>query len=100
MTEIRSATPVVSLSSKRTEIKLISSTQKHTTYTSQIKLGDQNKTWEPQIICKSCKESLQLWMKGNRTGMVWHEPVNHFDDCYFCIANLVGFNKKNRRNIL
>ena len=32
--------------------------------------------------------------------MIWREPANHFDDCYFCMTNSVGYNKKNRKNIL
>ena len=32
--------------------------------------------------------------------MIWREPANHFDDCYLCMTNLVGYNKKNRKNIL
>ena len=32
--------------------------------------------------------------------MIRREPANHFDDCYFCMTNLVGYNKKNRKNIL
>ena len=72
----------------------------------KIKPGNQDKTWEPHIICKPCKESLRLSTTGNRTAlrfripMIWREPANHFDDCYFCMTNLVGYNKKNRKNIL
>ena len=72
----------------------------------KIKLGNQDKTWGPHIICKSCKENLRLWTTGNRTAlkvgipMIWHEPATHIDDCYFCMTNLVGYNKKNRKNIL
>ena len=72
----------------------------------KIKLGDQDKTWAPHIICKSCKESLRHWTIGNRTAlkfgipMIWREPANHFYDCYFCMTNLVGYNKKSRKNIL
>ena len=32
--------------------------------------------------------------------MIWHELANHFDDYYFCMTNLVGWNRKNRKNIL
>ena len=32
--------------------------------------------------------------------MIWCEPANYFDDCYFSMTNLLGFNKKNRKNIL
>ena len=28
--------------------------------------------------------------------IVWHEPKNHFDDCYFCAVNTKGINRKNR----
>ena len=72
----------------------------------KIKLGNQDKTWAPHIICKSCKESLRLSTTGNRTAlkfgipMIWREPANHFDDYYFCITNLVGSNKRNQKNIL
>ena len=72
----------------------------------KIKLGYHDKTWAPQSICKSCKESLRLWTTGNRTApkfgipMIWREPPNHVDDCYFCMTNLVGYNKKKRKNIL
>ena len=60
----------------------------------------------PHIICKSCKEILKLWTTGNQRAlkfgisMIWREPAHRFDDCYFCMTNLVGYNKKNRKNIL
>ena len=60
----------------------------------------------PHIICKSCKEILRLWTTGNQTAlkfgipMIWREPANRFDDRYFGMTNLVGYNKKNRKNIL
>ena len=72
----------------------------------KIKQGDQDKTWAPHIICKSCKESLRLWTTSNRTALefeipvIWREPANHFDDFYFCKTKLVGYNKKNRKDIL
>jgi len=27
--------------------------------------------------------------------MVWREPINHLDDCYFCIVNITGINRNN-----
>ena len=31
--------------------------------------------------------------------MIWKEPSNHVDDCYFYIVNISGFSGKNKRSI-
>ena len=57
-----------------------------------------DKPWIPQKVCKTCVEFLRLWTnkKRNRfryeTAMIWTEPLNHLDDCYFCLVNITGIN--------
>ena len=61
-----------------------------------IKLGDQDKSWAPLVVCKTCVEYLRQWTSGTRQSMgfeipmVWREPTNHVDDCYFCSINVKG----------
>ena len=31
--------------------------------------------------------------------MVWREPTNHVDDCYFCSINVTGAKKKKRKSL-
>jgi len=71
-----------------------------------IKLGDQDKCWAPHKVCRYCVESLRLWSKGKKKAlsfaipMVWREPTNHSDDCYFCSCNVQGFNSSNKKDIV
>ena len=59
------------------------------------KLGDQDKKCAPHIVCKSCAIRLGGWI--NRRGMamlfaismVWMEPSNHINVCYFYL-HLLG----------
>ena len=70
-----------------------------------VKLGDQDKPWAPHKVCKTCVENLRLWkngkLKGLRFGvpMVWREPQNHHDDCYFCMVNIKGFNRSKKKEM-
>ena len=55
-----------------------------------VPLGDQDKNWVPHQVCTTCVETLRSWSQGKNkklkfgVPMVWREPKNHVDDCYFC----------------
>ena len=69
------------------------------------KIGDQDKSWAPYICCKPCCNGLTAWFNGKKAAcnlavpMVWREPRNHTDDCYFCLTNITGFNASSRKKI-
>ncbi|KAG0720492.1 hypothetical protein GWK47_006740 [Chionoecetes opilio] len=71
----------------------------------KVKLGDQDKSWAPHTVCKTCVEYLRRWTKGAKTSlkfgipMVWREPFDHASDCYFCAINTNGINRKNRHSL-
>ncbi|XP_076804583.1 uncharacterized protein LOC143448650 [Clavelina lepadiformis] len=70
-----------------------------------VKLGDQDKAFAPHICCKACVENLRLWslkkIKSLPFGipMVWREGKDHVTDCYFCMTNLQGINRKNKQHV-
>jgi hypothetical protein len=67
-----------------------------------VKLGDQDKSWDPHRICYVCVEDLRKWSKGKKKAfrfgvpMIWREPKNHSDDCYSCCCDVKGHNSKNK----
>ena len=71
----------------------------------ELPLGDQNKSWAPHQVCTTCVKTLRSWSQGKNAKlkfgvpMVWREPKNHVDDCYFCLVNVKGFNKKNKQHL-
>jgi hypothetical protein len=46
------------------------------------------------------------WSKGKKTSfrfgvpVIWREPRNHSDDCYFFSCKVQGYNSQNRKEIL
>lgn len=69
------------------------------------KLGDQDKSWAPHKVCYVCVEDLRKWSKKEKkhfkfaVPMIWREPRNHSDDCYFCSVDISGHNSKNKKVI-
>ncbi|GBM28834.1 hypothetical protein AVEN_43558-1 [Araneus ventricosus] len=71
------------------------------------KLGDQVKDWAPNVCCRTCATTISKWLRDKRksmpfsVSMIWREPTNHIDDCYFCMVPPAsgGFNKKKKRTI-
>jgi hypothetical protein len=69
----------------------------------KLKVGDQDKSFAPHIACNTCVEGLRYWFDGIRKAMPfaipmqWRERRNNHDDCYFCVVNLTGYNKKNKK---
>ena len=68
-------------------------------------VGDQDKIWAPKFCCNSCSRTLLGWTKGTHTSMpfaipmVWREPKNHLNDCYFCMTYVKGFTGKSKDKI-
>ena len=105
MIQTTSATNVVNLHQKPTE-NLISDFYKNA-YRAyfQVELGDQDKKRAPHIVCKMCLENMRLWTSGklnllrHAIPMIWREPQNHFNDCYFCTVSIAGLNQKKCQSV-
>ena len=70
-----------------------------------IKMFNQGKFWAPRKVCRACVKNLKQWTNGKRKNlsfgipMIWREPANHVDDCYFYIVNVAGFSSENKSKI-
>ena len=71
----------------------------------KVKVGDQDKRFAPHVACNTCAEGLRYWSEGKRKAMpfaipmIWREQKSHYDDCYFCMTKISGYNKKNKKGI-
>ncbi|KAK5649680.1 hypothetical protein RI129_000709 [Pyrocoelia pectoralis] len=57
-----------------------------------VHLGNQDKSWAPHFWTVGKRKCLKFGVP-----MVWREPRNHHDDCYFCLVNIKGINRNNRQ---
>lgn len=70
-----------------------------------LKLGQHLRPFAPHICCKTCVENLRDWSTKKRksmpfaTPMMWREGKDHITDCYFCLTNLKGINRKNKHHV-
>ena len=69
-----------------------------------MKLVDQDKSWAFHKVCQHCAETLHFWTQGKVSSMrfgvslVWREPKNHHDICYFCMADMSGWNQPKKKD--
>ena len=74
-----------------------------------VKLGDQDKSYAPHIVCANCYEILSKWAQPNIRRqryflfdwpMSWREQADHENDCYFCCTNTKGKSSSHRKTML
>ena len=70
-----------------------------------VQIGDQDKPWAPHIVCSCCRVKFIRWENvASRSfmfgvPMIWREPTDCTNDCYFCMMKTAGFNVKNKHLI-
>lgn len=68
-------------------------------------VGDTEKPWIPKLFCNTCRTKLYRWSMGENvhlpfsSPMLWREPKNHNNDCYFCLTKVFGISGRTVRNI-
>lgn len=69
-------------------------------------IDERDKSWLPKVCCNSCSRTLRGWLEESHKSMpfsmpmIWSEPQNHENDCYFCMTCTRGFSKKNKDKIV
>ncbi|KAK2709352.1 hypothetical protein QYM36_013126 [Artemia franciscana] len=71
----------------------------------EVKLGDQDKSWVPRTVCKTCLEYLWQWTKGVKTSLkvgisiVRREPLDYASDYYFCAIDTTSISRKSQHSL-
>ena len=59
--------------------------------------------WTPNMVCTNCSATLTSWATKKRVkmpfgvSMLWNQLQNHLEDCYFCLTDINGLSKRNRK---
>lgn len=70
-----------------------------------VRLRHQDKPFAPHMCCRTCVKNLLDWRNKKREKMafgkpmVWREMKDHSGDCYFCLTDLKGINRRNKHNV-
>lgn len=68
-----------------------------------VPMTNLDKSWVPKSICNVCRINLGRWDEIKKEAVIqptiWREPKNHYNDCYFCLCDISGYNNKNKRTL-
>lgn len=65
----------------------------------------QDKSWVPHICCVTCVRLLLGWAKQeprhlpSGIPMIWAEPKDHVNNCYFCLIQTKGVTTKSKHTV-
>ena len=69
-----------------------------------LELSLTTKTRAPHVVCKACIKHIRMWANRKTKSfrfsvpMIWREPKNCFDYCYFCMVDLKRFNRHKKNS--
>ena len=69
-----------------------------------VRLKDQDKSFASYVCCKTSVKNLRDWRNGKKKRMPfaipkpWRKGKDRITDCYFCMINPEGLNRKNKHH--
>lgn len=71
----------------------------------KIKVANLDKSWVPHVCCTTCYKNLTDWSHKKIVTLpftkpvIWREQKDHITDCYFCLTDLKGQNRKKKHTL-